>query len=157
MRQGRIRQPTLSQQTRCKTFGNDAHGSDPNRFWNTTYCKYTLEVLLAGVSTKRATEQHRHLNRSNTRKINRNSLRNFPLHDFGKHLHRFRCSGKGKHLNPAARQNPAAKPLTTNALQDFQQLYPWFRCQQGSECHRLQMCPGGTSERGIPERANRTA
>ena len=27
---------------------------------------------------------------------------------------------KLRHLNPAARQNPAANPLTTNALQDFQ-------------------------------------
>ena len=27
---------------------------------------------------------------------------------------------KLRHLNPAARQNPAVNPLTTNALQDFQ-------------------------------------
>ena len=99
--------------------------------WNVAECKCPLEVFLAGVSTKRATEQHMHLNRNKTRKINRNSLINFPLHRFSKHPHWFRCSGKGKHLNPAARQNPSAKPLTTNALQDFQRLCPWFRSLAG--------------------------
>ena len=72
-----------------------------------------------------------HLNRSKTQKIYRNSLRNFPLHGFSKKLHWFRCSGKGKHLNLEARQNPAAKPLTTNALQDFRRLHPWFRSMAG--------------------------
>ena len=88
-----------------------------------------------------------HLNRDKTRKIHRNSLRNFPLHGFNEHLHWFRFSGKGKHLNPAARQNPAANPLTTNALQDFQQLCPWYRSQAGLECRGMQTCPGGASER----------
>ena len=55
-------------------------------------------------------------------------MKNFILRGFSKHLSWFRCNGKGKHLNPAARQNPAAKPLTTNTLQDFQQRYPRFRC-----------------------------
>ena len=114
-------------------------------------------MLLAGVSTKHATEQHMHLNRSRTQKIYCNSLKNFLLHGFGKHLHWFRCSGKGKHLNPAARQNQALNQLTTNALQDFQQLYPRFRSQAGLECRRLQMCPGGTSGWGIRQTRNRTA
>ena len=35
---------------------------------------------------------------------------------------------KFKHLNHAERQNPAANPLTTSMLQDFQCLYPRFRC-----------------------------
>ena len=77
-------------------------------------------VLLAGVSTKRAAEWSMHLNRSKTQKINRNSLKNFLLYGFSKNLPWFRCSGKGKHLNLEAKQNPAAKPLTTNTLQDFQ-------------------------------------
>ena len=88
--------------------------------WNAAECKYALEVLLASVSTKGLAEQPRHLNRNKTQKIYRNSLRNFPLQGFNKHLHRFRCGGKGEHLNPAARQNPAVNSLTTNALQDFQ-------------------------------------
>ena len=125
--------------------------------WNAAECKCAPEVLLAGVSTKRVAEQHRHLNRSNTRKIHCNSLRNFPLHGFNKHIPWFRCNGKGKHLNPAARQNPAAKPLTTNTLQDFQQLHPRFRSQAGLEYRGMQTCPGGASGRGTPERANRTA
>ncbi len=103
------------------------------------------------------TEQHRHLNRNKTRKIHCNLLRNFPLHDFSKYLHRFRCSGKVEHLNPAARQNPAAKPLTTKMLQDFRQLCPWFRCQPGLEHHRTQIRHGSTSERGIHQTRNRTA
>ena len=141
----------------CKTFSNCTHGSDPRRVWNTAEYKCAQEALLKGVFPKGATEQPMHLNRSKTRKINRNSLRNFLLHGFSKHPHRFRCSGKGKHLNPAARQNPAAKPLTTNVLQEFQQLCPWFRSQTGLEHHRMQIRHGGTSERGIPERCNRTA
>ena len=120
MQKGRIRQPNLSQQTRCKTFSDCPRGSDPCRGWNAAECKYALEALLKGVSTKRAAE--------------------WPLH-----------------LNHATRQNPAAKPLTTNALQDFQQLYPWFRSQLGLEHRRMQIRHGGTSERGIPERSNRTA
>ena len=72
-----------------------------------------------------------HLNRSKTQTNRRNTLRDFPLHRFRKHLHWFRCSGKGKHLNLEARQNPAAKPLTTNVLQDFQQAHPWFRSMAG--------------------------
>ena len=66
------------------------------------------------------TQKFKHLNREETRKTHYNSLKTFPLHDFGKHLPWFRCSGKGEYLNLAARQNPAAKPLTTSALQDFQ-------------------------------------
>ena len=165
------------------------------------------------------TWKFRHLNRKETQKNHRNTLRNFLLRGFNRHLSWFRCGGKGKHLNLASRQNQSVNPLTTNALQDSQQLpprfrfqpglersgmqmcpggasgggiperanriahasepekiqeihrntlknfilrgfnknLPWFRCQQGSECHRLQMCPGGTSEKGIPERTNRTA
>ena len=141
----------------CKTFSNDAHGSDANWVWNTAECKCTLEVLPARVSTKRATEQHRHLNRSNTRKINRNSLRNFLLHGFNKHLHRFRCSGKREHLNLAARQNLAVNPLTTNVLQNFQQQRPWFRSQPVLEHRRTQMHSGGASCRGIHQTRNRTA
>ena len=114
-------------------------------------------ALLAGVSAKRATEQPMHLNRDKTRKIHCNSLRNFPLHGFNKHISWFRCSGKGKHLNPAARQNQALNQLTTNVLQDFQKLYPRFRSQAGLECRRLQMCPGGTSGWGIRQTRNRTA
>ena len=79
------------------------------------------------------------------------------MHGFGKHLLWFRCGGKGKHLNLASRQNQSVNPLTTNALQDFRQRRPWFRCQQGLERSGMQMCPGGTSEKGIPERTNRIA
>ena len=122
-----IRKPTNSRQTHCKTFSNCTRGSDPNRVWNTAECKCALEALLAGVSTKHATEQPMHLNRDKTQETHCNSLRNFPLHRFRKHIPWFRCSGKGEHLNQAARQNPAANPLTTNALQDFQRLDPWFR------------------------------
>ena len=136
---------------RCNTFSNYAHGSDPNRAWNTAECKYALEVFLAGVSTKRATEQHMYLNRDKTQKIHRNTLRNFPLHGFNKHIPWFRCSGKRKHLNLASRQNQAAKPLTTSTLQDIQQLHSWFRSQPGLEHHRTQIRPRDTSERGIPE------
>ena len=98
-----------------------------------------------------------HLNRDKTRKIHRNSLRNFPLHGFNEHLHWFRFSGKGEHLNPAARQNPAANQLTANALQDFQQLCPWYRSQAGLECRGMQTCPGGASGRGIHQTRSRTA
>ena len=66
VQKGRIRQPNRSQQMRCKKFSNYAWGSDPRRAWNTTECKYALEALLAGVSTKRAAEQHMHLNRNKT-------------------------------------------------------------------------------------------
>ncbi len=157
MQKGRIRQPTHSQQTRCKKFSNYARGSDPNRGWNAAEFKCTLEALLKGVSTKRAAEQHRHLNRSKTRKIYCNTLRNFPLQSFSKHLHWFRCSGKGKHLNLASRQNPTVNPLTANALQEFLQLRPWFRSQSVLEHRRMQMHSGGASGRGIHQTRNRTA
>ena len=142
---------------RCKIFNNYARGSDPNRVWNAAECKCALEVFLAGVSTKHAAEQHMHLNRSKTRKIHCNTLRNFPLQSFSKHLPWFRCSRKWEHLNLTTRRNPAANPLTTNALQDFQQLCPWFRSQTSLECHRLQMCPGGASGWGIHQTRSRTA
>ena len=98
-----------------------------------------------------------HLNREETRETHCNSLRNFPLHGFSKHLHRFRCSSKGKHLNPAQTHNSEANQLTANALQDFQQLCPWYRSQAGLECSGMQTCPGGTSGRGIRQTRNRTA
>ena len=84
-------------------------------------------------------------------------MRNFSLQGFNKHIYWFRCSGKGEYLNPASRQNPAANPLTTSVLQNFRQLCPRFRSQVGFECRRMQIHSGGTSERGIPERCNRTA
>ena len=64
---------------------------------------------------------------------------------------------KGEHLNLATRQNPAANSLTTNTLQDFQRLYPWFRSLAGLEHRRMQMCLGGTSSRGIHQTRSRTA
>ena len=91
------------------------------------------------------TEQHMHLNRSKTRKIHRNTLINFLLQGFNKHIHRFRCSGKWEHLTPAERQNPAFNSLTTNTLQDFQQLRQRFRSQPGLEHHRMQIHSGGAS------------
>ena len=157
MQKGRIRQPTHSQQTHCKIFNNCARGSDSNMGWNAAECKYALEALLAGVSTKRATEQHRHLNRSKTQEIRCNTLRNFPLQGLNKHIHRFRCSGKEEHLNLATRQNPTPNSLTTNALQDFQQLNSRFRSLAGLEHRRMQMRLGGTSGRGIHQTRNRTA
>ena len=108
-----------------------------------------MEALLAGVSTKHATALPKHLNRNKARKIHCNLLRNFPLHDFGKHLHRFRYGRKEEHLNLATRQNPAAKPLTTNVLQEFQQQHPRFRSQPVLEHHILQIYPGGASGKGI--------
>ena len=98
-----------------------------------------------------------HLNRDKTQKNHRNSLINFPLQSFSKNLTWFRCSGKGEHLNLTARQNPAANPLATNALQDLQQLHPWFRSLAGLEHHRLQIHSGGASGRGIHQTRNRTA
>ena len=157
MPQDRIRQSTHSQQTHCGTFSNYARGSDPWRGRNAAECKCALEVLLARASTKHATEQHMHLNPNKTQKISRNTLRDFLLQSFSKNLPWFRCSGKGEHLNLATRQNPAVNPLTANALQDFQQLYSRFRSQLSWEHRRMQIRSGGTSERGIPERSNRTA
>ena len=98
-------------------------------------------------STAEYTRTFRHLNRDKTQEIHYNTLRDFSLYGFSRHLHWFRCSSKGKHLNLASRQNQAAKPLTTNILQDFQRLYPWFRSQTGLEQHRMQIHSGGTSER----------
>ena len=98
-----------------------------------------------------------HLNRNKTQKINRNSLRDFLLYGFSKHPHWFRCSGKGEYLNPVSRQNPAAKSLTTNVLQDFRQLYPWFRSQTGMERSRMQMRPEGASGKGIHQTRDSTA
>ena len=98
-----------------------------------------------------------HLNRNKTPKIRCNALRNFSLHGLSKHILWFRCSGKGEHLNLATRQNPAVNPLTANALQDLQQLRPWFRSLAGLECRGMQMCPGGVSGRGIHQTRSRTA
>ena len=84
-------------------------------------------------------------------------MRNFSLRGFSKHLHWFRCSGKGEYPNPAARWNQAVKQLTTNVLQDFRQLYPWFRSQTGLERRRMQMRPGGVSGKGVHQPRNRTA
>ena len=103
------------------------------------------------------TRKFKHLNRDRIRKIHCNLLKNFPLQGFNKHPRRFRCSGKGEHLNLASRQNPAAKPLTTNALQGFQKLYPRFRSQAGLECRGMQTCPGGASGWGIRQTRSRVA
>ena len=129
----------------------------PGRGWNAADCKCAPGVLLAGVSTKHATEQSRHLNRNQTQTNCRNTLRNFPLHGFNEHLHRFRCSGKGKHLNLAQTHNSEANQLTANALQDFRKLHPRFRCQTGLEQHRMQIHSGGASGWGIRQTRSRTA
>ena len=103
------------------------------------------------------TRRFKHLNRSKTQRRHCNTLIDFSLRGFNKHLHRFRWGGKMKHLNPAARQNPAAKPLTTSTLQDFRRLHPWFRSQTGLEHRRMQIRPGSTSGRSIRQTRNRTA
>ena len=103
------------------------------------------------------TQRFRHLNRKITQ-INRcNLLRNFLLYGFSKHLYRFRCSGKGEYLNPASRQNPVFNPLITNALQNFQRLHPWFRCQPGLEHRRMQIRHGSTSGKGLHQTRDSTA
>ena len=79
------------------------------------------------------------------------------MRSFCKHLHWFRCSGKGEHLNLTTRRNPAANQLITNVLQEFLQLRPWFRSLAGLECCGMQMCPGGVSGRGIHQTRSRTA
>ena len=61
----------------CKTFNNYTQGSDPWRGWNAAECKYTLEVLLAGVSTKRAAKQHMHLNKIPLQHIEKLSVARF--------------------------------------------------------------------------------
>ena len=98
-----------------------------------------------------------HLNREEIQTNRYNTLRNFPLQGFNKHIPWFRCSGKREHLNLTARQNSTFNPLTTNALQDFQQLHPWFRSQTGLEQRRMQMRTGNTSGRGIHQTRSRTA
>ena len=45
------------------------------------------------------TRRFKHLNRSKTQRRHCNTLIDFSLHGFNKHLHRFRCSGKRGHLN----------------------------------------------------------
>ncbi len=118
-----------------------------------------VQILGGAGMPRNANVPWRHfcLNRSKTRKIRCNTLRYFPLQGFNKHLPWFRCGGKGEHLNLSTRQNPAANSLTTNALQDFQQLRPRFRSQAGLECRGMQMYPGGTSGRGIHQTRSRTA
>ena len=157
MRQGRIKQSTNSQQMHCRTFSNCTRGSDASKVWNAAECKCALEALLKGVLPKGPTEQHRHLNLNKTRENHRNTLKNFILRGLNKHFSWFRCGGKGKHLNLALRQNQAVNPLTTNALQDFQQLYPRFRSQTGLEGNRLQMRPGGASGWGFHKTCSKTA
>ena len=98
-----------------------------------------------------------HLNREEIQTNRYNTLRNFPLQGFNKHIPWFRCSGKREHLNLATRQNSTLKPLTTNALQDFQQLHPRFRSMAGLECRGMQIHPGSASGRGIHQTRNRTA
>ena len=61
------------------------------------------------------------------------------------------------HLNLTTRQNPAVNQLTTNVLQEFLQLRPWFRSVAGLEYRRMQMCPGCVSGRGIHQTRSRTA
>ena len=75
-------------------FGNCTRGSDASRARNATACKCAPEVLLAGVFPKGPTEQHMHLNRKEIQEIHRNTLRNFTLRGFNRHLPWFRCSGK---------------------------------------------------------------
>ena len=157
MRQGRIKQSTHSQQMHCRTFSNCTRGSDASKVWNAAECKCALEALLKGVLPKGPTEQPKHLNLNKTRENHRNTLKNFILRGLNKHFSWFRCGGKGKHLNLALRQNQAVNPLTTNALQDFQQLYPRFRSQTGLEGNRLQMRPGGASGWGFHKTCSKTA
>ena len=52
---------------------------------------------------------------------------------------------------------PMVQILATNALQDLQQLHPWFRSLAGLEHHRLQIHSGGASGRGSHQTRNRTA
>ena len=128
MQKGRIRQSTISQQTRCKTFSDYTSGSDPWRGWNTAECKYTLEALLTGGSTKHAAERPKHLNRSKTQEIHYNTLRDFLLQSFGKKLPWFRCSGKGEHLNRNQTQKNHYNTLIEFSLHGFNKHLHRFRC-----------------------------
>ena len=130
----------------------------PNRYGQATGSAMPRRYSICGKqSDAEYTRTFRHLNRDKTQEIHYNTLRDFSLYGFSRHLHWFRCSSKGKHLNPAQTHNSEANQLTANALQDFQQLCPWYRSQARLECRGMQTCPGGASGRGTPERANRTA
>ena len=89
----------------------------PNEIRQATWSALPRRYSICGKhSAAEYTRKFKHLNREETRKTHCNSLKNFLLHGFNKHLHRFRCSGKGEHLNLAVRQNPIFNPLTTSTL-----------------------------------------
>ena len=74
----------------------------PNKIRQATWSALPRRYSICGKHcAAEYTRTFRHLNRDKTRKIHCNSLRNFLLHGFNKHISWFRCSGKGKHLNPA--------------------------------------------------------
>ena len=144
MQKGRIRQPTHSQQTHCKIFNDCTRGSDPWRGWNTAERKCALKVLLAGTYTKGATEQPMHLNRNKTQEIHRNTLRNFPLQGFNKHLPWFRCSGKGEHLNRDKTQKIHRNSFRNFPLRGFNKHLPWFRCRAEEKKQKITFLRGIT-------------
>ena len=87
-----------------------------------------MEALLKGISTKHATEQHKHLNRSKTQRKHYNTLIDFLLHGFNKHLHRFRYGGKEEHLNRSKTQKINRNSLKNFLLHGFGKHLLWFRC-----------------------------
>ena len=92
------------------------------------------------------------LNPKETQEAHCNSLNNFLLQGFDKHIHWFRCSEKREHLNSAKMQIQAPNTLITSVLQEFQQQYPRFRCSVGRKHRRVQTRPAGTSGKGLTER-----
>ena len=74
----------------------------PNRYGQARGTALPRRYSICGKhSDAEYTRTFRHLNRDKIQETHCNSLRNFILRGFSKHLSWFRCSGKGKHLNPA--------------------------------------------------------
>ena len=129
----------------------------PTWVWNTAECKCTLEVLPAGVSTKRATEQHRHLNRNKTQTNRRNTLRNFHCTVLAGTSTGSDAAEKssictlhqGRIRQPNHSQQTRCKTFGNNARGSDPNM--------GLEHRRMQMHSGGASCRGIHQTRNRTA
>ena len=98
----------------------------------------------------------RHLNRNRNCKYRCNLLKHHILQGFPKRTSAFRCSERQEHLNSAKMQIQALNMLIASVLQEFRQQYPRFRCSVGMKHAQIQICPVGTSGKGLPERHCRT-
>ena len=110
-----------------------------------------------GGSTKRAAEQPGASEPEQNPKNSLQHIEKLSVVRFQQEIPLVQMLRKRVASEPCIKAESSSQPSHNKRIAGLSATVPEVQIPTGFGCHRLQMCLGGTSERGIPERSSRTA